>query len=102
MWAIAYFDKQIKLPPIDEMEREIAYWVAFSRRRYLSNGELGTNYAFETITYADTLLKQMGLSAHYKTCWKNIFEPFWPRDLARAWSEYRARVIETGRRLEAD
>lgn len=95
IWAVAYFDKKIKLPASDEMEKEIALWVAFSRRRYLSAGQLGNNIGFETITYSDTLLRQLGLSAHSnKGWWKNNFEPFWPRDLGRAWAEYLARTGE--------
>jgi dimethylaniline monooxygenase (N-oxide forming) len=95
MWAVAYFDGQIKISPVKEMKEKIALWVAFSRRRYLSNGEMGNNVAFESITYADMLLKDMGLSAHSKGWWKDTFEPFWPRDLGRAWAEYSTKSIRT-------
>jgi dimethylaniline monooxygenase (N-oxide forming) len=88
MWAVAYFDKKISLPSVDDMEKEIALWVTYSRRRYLSSGELGNNLAFESITYTDLLLKQLDLTAHKKGFWKETFEPFRPSDLGKAWKEY--------------
>ncbi|KAL1603430.1 hypothetical protein SLS60_005017 [Paraconiothyrium brasiliense] len=88
IWAVAYFDKQIKLPSKEDMEKSIATWVAFSRRRYLSNGELGNSINFESITYVDALLAEIGLSAHEKEWRKQWFEPFQPSDLGKAWAEY--------------
>lgn len=88
IWAVAYFNKQIETPPKGFMEKQVATWVAFSRRRYLSNGELGNAINFESITYLDSLLEDIGLSAHKKTWWKQWFEPFRPSDLGKAWNEY--------------
>ncbi|CAO2651136.1 Nn.00g094330.m01.CDS01 [Neocucurbitaria sp. VM-36] len=88
LWAVAYFDKQIELPSRTDMEKKIATWVAFSRRRYLSNGELGNAINFESITYTDNLLEEMGLSAHKKGWKAQWFEPFRPSDLGKAWAEY--------------
>ncbi|KAF2182385.1 putative dimethylaniline monooxygenase [Zopfia rhizophila CBS 207.26] len=88
LWAVAYFDKQMTFPSREDMEKSIATWVAFSRRRYLSNGELGNAINFESITYTDTLLEEMGLSAHKKGWRKQWFEPFRPSDLGKAWAEY--------------
>lgn len=93
MWAVAYFDKQITLPKRANMEKSIASWVAFSRRRYLSNGELGNAINFESITYTNTLLDQMGLLAHRKGWWKQWMEPFRPIDLGKAWSEYLQKNV---------
>lgn len=87
-WAVAYFDKKIAIPPKQEMEAKIATWIAFSRRRYLSNGELGNAINFESITYTDSLLEEMGLSAHKKSWKAQWFEPFRPSDLGKAWAEY--------------
>jgi hypothetical protein len=94
MWAVAYFDNQLQLPSKEDMEQSIALLVAFSQMRYLSAGGLGNNIAMHSILYADTLLKEMGLSAHLqsKSWWKKSFEPFWPADLGRVWDEYRSRV----------
>jgi dimethylaniline monooxygenase (N-oxide forming) len=43
---------------------------------------------FETLTYADALLEEVGLSAHKKGWWKHWCEPFRPSDLGKAWAEY--------------
>jgi dimethylaniline monooxygenase (N-oxide forming) len=88
MWAVAYFDGHIPLLPKADMERSVARWVAFSRRRYLSNGGLGNAINFESITYADVLLDEMGLSDHKKGWWRQWFEPFRPSDVGKAWAEY--------------
>jgi dimethylaniline monooxygenase (N-oxide forming) len=92
MWAVAFFDKRIALPSVDDMDKDTALWVTYSRRRYLSSGELGNNLAFETITYTDRLLKQLGLTAHKKGMWKDMFEPFRPSDLGKAWQEYLGKL----------
>ena len=84
MWAVAYFDKQITLPSKEDMERSIATWVAFSRRRYLSQGEQGNAINFESITYTDALLAEMSLTAHKKRWWDHWFTPFRPEDLGKA------------------
>lgn len=88
LWAVAYFDKQMTLPSRHDMEKIIAEWIAFSRRRYLSNGELGNAINFESITYTDRLLEEMDLLAHKKGWLKHWFEPFRPCDLGKAWAEY--------------
>ena len=94
MWAVAYFDRQINVPPKECMENSIAQWVTFSRRRYLSTGILGNAIKFESITYTDALLEEMGLSAHKKDWWKQWFEPFRPGDLGKAWAEYLERFAQ--------
>lgn len=94
MWAVAYFDGNIKVQREDK-ERDIAMWVAWSRRRYLSNGGLGNSAAFDSVPYVDTLLKDMGVSAHLdKGWWKNWFGTLWPADLGRAWNEYLRREMK--------
>jgi hypothetical protein len=88
MWAVAYFDGHIKLPPKEDMEKDIALQIAFSRRRYLSKGEMGNGMSFESVTYCDRLLKEMGLAAHKGGWWKDTFHPFGPHNLGMAWAEY--------------
>lgn len=99
MWAAAYFSNEITLPSPAEMEKSVALWTVFSRRRYLSAGELGNNIAFESVTYADRLLEELGVRGCGKGWWRDMFEPFSPRDLGRAWTEYRGRVEENMGRL---
>jgi dimethylaniline monooxygenase (N-oxide forming) len=88
MWAVAHFDGNIKVPP-DVKERNIATWIAWCRRRYLSNGGLGNVASFDGIPYVDNLLEEMGLSAHRKKGWlRDFFAPVLPADLGKAWAEY--------------
>lgn len=91
LWSVAHFDEHIALPSREVMERRVATWVAFSRRRYLSSGVLGNGINFESVTYADALLEEMGLAAHKKGWWRHWFEPFGPGDLGKAWGEYLGR-----------
>ena len=91
MWPVACFDKQMALLSTEDIKKSIARWVAFSRRRYLSNGDLGNAISFESITYTDALLVDMGFSTHRKGWWKQCLEPFRPGDLGKAWVEYLRR-----------
>ncbi|KUJ10852.1 flavin-binding monooxygenase-like protein-like protein [Mollisia scopiformis] len=88
IWAVAYFDKNINLPSIEEREKEVALWNAWCLRRYLSNGERGNFAAFDSVPYVDKLLIDIGATAHLKGWWRDTFEPFMPSDLGKAWKEY--------------
>jgi dimethylaniline monooxygenase (N-oxide forming) len=92
MWAVAYFDRNIEVL-LDAKERNIATWIAWCRRRYLSNGNLGNEAAFDMVPYVDTLLGEMGVSAHLQKGWlKNFFGTVMPADLGKAWEEYLERA----------
>ncbi|KAF2016942.1 flavin-binding monooxygenase-like protein-like protein [Aaosphaeria arxii CBS 175.79] len=89
IWAVAYWDKAIKLPSVAEREKDIAHMVAWNRRRYLSNGELGHFAAFDSVPYVDRLLDEIGVTAHRKKGWlANMFAPIRPADLGKVWQEY--------------
>ncbi|KAH6716659.1 flavin-binding monooxygenase-like protein-like protein [Leptodontidium sp. MPI-SDFR-AT-0119] len=92
MWAVAYFDKKITLPSVEERENEIGSWVAWCRRRYLSNGELGTFAGLDSIPYVDKLLRDIGLDAHRQSWWRDFFLPFGPKELGKAWEQYLESV----------
>lgn len=91
IWAVAYFENNIVLPSIEEREKEIATWIAWCRRRYLSKGERGNFAAFDSVPYVDRLLKDIGATAHRKGWWRDLFEPFRPADLGEVWKEYLER-----------
>jgi hypothetical protein len=88
IWAVAYFDKRIVLPSVEEQENEIATRIAWCRRRYLSNGERGNFAGFDSLPYMDKLLKDIGATAHLKGWRRDQFEPVRPGDLGKAWKEY--------------
>lgn len=53
IWAVAYWDKAFPLPSVEEREADIAHMIAWNKRRYLSNGELGHFAAFDSVPYVD-------------------------------------------------
>jgi dimethylaniline monooxygenase (N-oxide forming) len=92
IWAVAYWDKNIRLPSVEERERDIARWIAWNKRRYLSNGELGHFAAFDSVPYVDRLFDEIGLTAHRnKGFLGNIFAPIRPSDTGKVWQEYLAK-----------
>ncbi|KAL9620399.1 MAG: hypothetical protein Q9160_005099 [Pyrenula sp. 1 TL-2023] len=89
IWAVAYWDKAFKLPSVTEREKDIAHMIAWNKRRYLSNGELGHFAAFDSVPYVDKLLDEIGVTSHRKKGWLgNMFAPIMPADLGRVWHEY--------------
>ena len=92
IWAVAYWDKAFALPSVAERESDIAHMIAWNKRRYLSNGELGNFAAFDSVPYVDRLLDEIGVTSHRKKGWLgNMFAPIMPADLGRVWHEYLAR-----------
>jgi dimethylaniline monooxygenase (N-oxide forming) len=91
MWAAAYLDQKLSLPTAEEQEKDIALFVSWCRRRYLSNGQEGNNMLFELIGYCDILLKDLGLGSHRKGWFKDLFAPAWAKDFAGLNAEFRDR-----------
>jgi hypothetical protein len=93
MWAVAYLSNQITLPSLEEREKDVAGVVAWGKRRYLSNGELGNCVVFDGVPYVDWLLRDMRVSAHRDKSWlRRFFAPVRPADLRRAWVEWLGRL----------
>lgn len=93
MWGVAYFNGDVPVPSPQDQEKETARMIAYSKRRYLSTGQLGNAMNFDTITYADNLFRQMGLHAHEKKGFKATYlQPFMPADVGKAWDEYVQRA----------
>ena len=89
LWAVAYLDGNIPLQR-QGMELEIAETVAWSRRRYLSKGDLGSWFYFDALDYTDMLLEQLGLRSHRSKGWlKDLFGPCRAADLKNLADEYR-------------
>ena len=88
LWAVAYLDGNIPLQR-QGMELEIAETVAWSRRRYLSKGDLGSWFYFDALDYTDMLLEQVGLRSHRSKGWlKDLFGPCRAADLKNLADEY--------------
>lgn len=93
MWAVAYLDGNVNLPSLREKEKDVATWVMYCRRRYLSNGLLANYAPFDMIVYVDKLMMELGVKTWWKGWGKDAWEVNRPEDLGRAWKEY----LEKGR-----
>ncbi|KAI1387105.1 uncharacterized protein F4822DRAFT_429866 [Hypoxylon trugodes] len=92
IWAVAYLDKAFALPSVVEREDDAAHMIAWNKRRYPSNGELGHSAAFDSVPYADRLFDETGVASHRKKGWLgNMFAPIGPADFGKVWHEYLAR-----------
>ncbi|KAK7972510.1 hypothetical protein PG988_006644 [Apiospora saccharicola] len=92
IWAVAYWDKAFQVPSLAEREADVAHMIAWNKRRYLSNGELGNFAAFDSVPYVDGLFDEMRLTSHRSKGWVgNMFAPIMPADLGRVWQEYLAQ-----------
>ena len=88
IWATAYWDGHIAIPPFKQAQREVAYMNAFSRRRYPSRGVDGINFHTDLIWYTDTLLCEAGLKSHRKGWWEDWDEPCLASDFKDCKDEY--------------
>lgn len=70
IWATAYFDGRVELPPREEAEKEIAYMTAFSKRRYSSHGATRNYFHMDLVGYTDKLMKDVGLVSHRGRWWQ--------------------------------
>ena len=92
MWAVAFLDKAIALPSLEEREKRIALWIAWNKRRYLSKGELGSFAAFDTMPYADTLLNDWAEGTKRSNWGSYYFKPYLPPELGNLWKGYLAKL----------
>ncbi|KAL8902190.1 MAG: hypothetical protein Q9207_004843 [Kuettlingeria erythrocarpa] len=88
IWATAYLDGKVDLPPLEERTRDVALFIAWCRRRYLSNGDRGHWMASEQRTYTDRLMDQLGLASHRRFWLWDSFAPMNKKDLPRLRAEY--------------
>ncbi|KAI4232357.1 MAG: hypothetical protein LQ349_005070 [Xanthoria aureola] len=95
IWATAYLDGNLQLPSIDSRQLTIARHIAWCKRRYLSNGELGNFLLFESNFYLDELLQEVGLASHLGGWFTNWFKPGLARDLAGLRDEYMTKIWQS-------
>ncbi|KAL8998266.1 MAG: hypothetical protein Q9169_002671 [Polycauliona sp. 2 TL-2023] len=95
IWATAYLDGNLRLPSVESRQLTIARHIAWCKRRYLSNGELGNFLLFESNFYLDELLEEVGLTSHLRGWFSNWFRPGLARDLAGLRDEYVAKYTQT-------
>ena len=91
IWAAAYWDGNVTLPPAKQARGEAAYMNAFSRRRYPSRGVDGINFHTDLVWYTDKLICEAGLTSHRKGWWKDWDEPCLASDFKDCKDEYLAK-----------
>ena len=89
LWAVAYFDGNLKLPPKEAMEYEISKTVSWCKRRYPYRGITGVWLYYDLIPYTDDLLAHIGLTSHRKRGMRDLFSPCVASDLRNLQQEYR-------------
>ncbi len=90
IWATAYFDGNVTIPPLKQAKREVAFMNAFSRRRYPSRGVDGLNFHTDLVWYTDKLLCEAGMRSHRKGWWEDPDEPCLASDFEDCKDEYMA------------
>ena len=88
IWATAFLDKKLSLPSVEEQQVQVARQNVFCRRRYLSGGERGNFFPFESHFYEDRLLEEVGLISHLKGWVPHYFPPVSARDMSGLKDEY--------------
>ena len=91
IWATAYLDQRLVLPSLKDRQAQVALFVSWCRRRYLSNGERGNWMVFDLIGYVDRLLHEVGLSSHRQSGYRRLLAPAKARDLRGLRDEYVAK-----------
>ena len=109
-WAILYLEGELNLPGEDEMAKEIAEWNAWTRKRYISQGQkfpyslydflpvsslstlLKILILMRNFKYIETLCKDLGLNSRRKSnLLSEYFSPYKPEDFNGIIDEYFAQ-----------
>ena len=98
IWATAYLDGKANLPPLEQRRKEVAFFVAWCRRRYLSNGDRGHWLSADQTGYTDALFRQLGLSSHRGFWLWDSFLPNKAQDLRSLRAEY---ITKYGQDIES-
>lgn len=95
IWATAYFDGHIQLPPLQERKARIAKFIAWNRLRYLRLAT-GSNISFDHLEYIGGLLQELGLASHLKNkgWFAYWFKPVHATDLAGLTDEYKSKYCK--------
>ncbi|KAJ5918463.1 hypothetical protein N7466_010455 [Penicillium verhagenii] len=94
-WAILYLLGRVTLPDSETMVREIAEWNAWTRKRYLSQGQKFPYSLYDFLPYIDTLCKDLGINSRRKSNpLAEIFSPYRPEDFNGFIDEYFANQMK--------
>ncbi|KAK3291025.1 uncharacterized protein B0H64DRAFT_451666 [Chaetomium fimeti] len=107
LWGSAFLLGLLDPPDQAEMEREVAEWNVWSRKRYPAQGRKHAYAIFDFLSYIDTLLKDLGINTRRKqNVLANLFVPTYPRDFHNLLEEFKqaqekTKLQQSGMALEA-
>ncbi|KAI0443000.1 cofactor FMO1 FAD enzyme [Xylaria telfairii] len=103
LWGVAFMLDMIDLPSQDVMEREVAEWNVWTRKRYLAQGRKHAYAIFDFFPYIDVLLQDLGIKTTRKSNpFSELFLPKYPRDYKGLTDEFkRALVLKSRERSDA-
>ncbi|OHE98118.1 cofactor FMO1 FAD enzyme, partial [Colletotrichum orchidophilum] len=92
LWSILYLEGEIELPDAGSMAKEVSLWNAWTRKRYLGQGQKFPYSLYDFLPYIDLLFKYMGLQSRRKSNWDSeLLSPYRPNDFAGFVDEYLAQ-----------
>ncbi|KAK0726005.1 cofactor FMO1 FAD enzyme [Lasiosphaeris hirsuta] len=105
LWGVAFLLglQDHSLPSQTAMEREVATWMVWSRKRYMVQGQKHAYAIYDFLSYIDTLLGDLGIDMTGKrNALQELFQPVYPSDYRGLVDEYRrVQLLEQLKRLGA-
>ncbi|KAJ8107958.1 hypothetical protein ONZ43_g6571 [Nemania bipapillata] len=91
LWAAAYLQGKLDVPSIDEMEKEVAVFHAWERKRYLEIGAKNSYCILDFLSYIDTLAGDLGIKSSRKSNpFSEMFVRYKPSDYKGMIDEFLA------------
>ncbi|KAK8029897.1 hypothetical protein PG993_011188 [Apiospora rasikravindrae] len=95
LWGVAFLLGLHDTPSLEEMEREVAEWTVWSRKRYVSQGKKHAYAIYDFLPYIDTLLRDLGVNPQRKKSYlASLFSPAYPREYRGIADEFRRAVAK--------
>ncbi|KAI1780608.1 cofactor FMO1 FAD enzyme [Hypoxylon cercidicola] len=95
LWGVTFLLGLNDPPSQEEMEREVAEWNVWSRKRYLTQGRKHAYAIYDFLSYIDLLLGDLGVSTKRKSnIFSDLFLPAYPRDYCGLIEEFRRAQLE--------
>ncbi len=90
LWGVAFMLGLVELPPQEDMEREVAQWNVWARKRYLAQGRKHAYAIYDFFAYIDVLLGDLGIkTARKSNPVAEFLLPKYPRDYKGLTDEFR-------------
>ncbi|KAH8645854.1 putative dimethylaniline monooxygenase [Tricladium varicosporioides] len=100
-WAILYLLGELNLPDKVTMAKEIAEWNAWTRKRYLSQGQKFPYSLYDFLPYVDTLCKDLNINSRRKpNVVAEYFSPYRPEDFNGFIDEYLSKKSKETQRSD--